>query len=375
MTMASWIEIDKEAFEHNILNYKTIIKPALLAPVMKSNAYGHGIELVAKICDQNDLVDLLCVVSLKEALSLRSIDIKKPILVLSIIDDNLEEAIIHNIDLVVYDITTILDLNKVGKSLNKKANIHIKVDTGLSRLGLHHHDVLTLIKQICHLPFISINGIFTHFAESESADQTFTHYQLEQFNTLLLQLDTMRISIPLKHAACSAAASANTKSLYNLVRVGIGIYGLWPSPDNREVTQQNYPNFSLKPVLTWKTRIIQIKDIPAGSYVGYDRTHQMQDNARIAIIPVGYWDGYDRRLANKGLVMINNQQAPIIGRIAMNLSIVDITGLSVSIEHDVTLLGNYPGITADDMATMCQTINYEIVTRINPLLPRLIKSI
>ncbi len=375
MTTASWIEIDKEALEHNILNYKSIIKPALLAPVIKSNAYGHGVELIAKICDQNDLVNMLCVVSLKEARALRLINITKPIVVLSIIDDNLKYIITHDIDVVAYDIAFIYELNNIGKRLNKKAKIHIKVDSGLSRLGLYHQDILTLIKQTQELPFIVINGIFTHFAESENADQTFTNYQIEQFNTLIQQLDAMKISIPFKHMACSAATSGNTNSRYNLVRVGIGTYGLWSSPDSKQITLQQYPQFSLKPVLTWKTKIIQIKDILAGSFVGYDRTYQVQNLTRIAIIPVGYWDGYDRRLSNKGRVVINNQQAPIIGRIAMNLSIIDITGLDVSINHDVTLLGNHQGLTADDIATICQTINYEIVTRINPLLPRLLKPI
>jgi alanine racemase len=157
-----------------------------------------------------------------------------------------------------------------------------------------------------------------------------------------------------------------------MVRVGIGLYGLWPSAENKVMTQKFYPQFSLKPALTWKTKIIQIKELPAGSFVGYDRTYQVQKFSRIAIIPVGYWDGFDRGLSNKGKVLINQQLAPIIGKIAMNLSMVDVTDLNVSIEDEVTLLGNHPGITADDVAKHCDTINYEIVTRINPLLPRIV---
>lgn len=374
ITASSWVEIDKHALEQNIHTYKALIGPAILAPVIKSNAYGHGIELIAKLCEQNDLVDYLCVVSLREALYLRSIGIKKPLLVVSIIDGDLKEAVTQDIELIAYDDEIVNELNIIGLALNKKACIHVKVDTGLSRLGIHHDTALNFVIHAASLPFIEIRGIFTHFAESESTDQTFTNQQLKRFNTLVNKLEEQGITIPLKHTACSAAITANTTSHFNFVRLGIGLYGLWPSDENRLLTLQQHHGFSLQPVLTWKTRIIQIKDLPAGSFIGYDRTHQVATATRIAIIPVGYWDGYDRRLSNKGTVIINGQRAPIIGRIAMNLSIVDITGLEVAMPDEVTLLGSTPGITANDLAQHCNTINYEIVTRINPFLPRYLVS-
>lgn len=371
---SSWIEIDEQALNHNIQSYKAIIGHALLAPVIKSNAYGHGIELIAKLCDKNNAVDYLCVVSLREALLLRSIGIKKPLLVISIIDDSLEDAINNNIDLVVYDLNLINELQNIGKRLNKKACIHIKVDTGLSRLGLACDKALQVIKQAAKLSHISLVGVFTHFAESESPDQTFTNHQLSLLNGLVQDLQSAGITLPRHHAACTAAITANNNSYCSFVRLGIGTYGLWPSRENKKITQENHPGFSLKPIMTWKTRIIQIKDVTAGSYIGYDRTHQVQNASRLAILPIGYWDGYERHLSNKGIVIINNQRAPILGRIAMNLTIVDITNLNVGMNDEVILLGNYPGITAEDLANQCNTINYEIVTRINPLLPRLIKK-
>ena len=369
--LSSWVEIDTQALTHNLCNYKKVIGKALLAPVIKSNAYGHGIELVARVCDQESAVDALCVVSLPEALLLRSIGIKKPIVVISIALGDLEQAIIQNIDLIAYDLAFIRELNKIGKKLNKKANIHLKVDTGLSRMGLHPHDILKDIQELYELPFIAIKGIFTHLAESESADQSFTNNQIEQFNKLVAQLDTMGITIPIVHAACSAACTANPASHQKLVRLGIGLYGLWPSFDNKRMTNERYPDFSLKQVLTWKTRIIQIKELAVGSSVGYGRSHYVTKPTRIAILPVGYWDGYDRRLANRGRVLVNNQLAPVIGKVAMNLTTIDITGLDVSYDHEVTLLGNSPGVMADDLAQICGTIHWEIVTRINPLLPRI----
>jgi len=369
----TWIEIDRAAFEHNIMSYKSIVKPALLAPVIKSNAYGHGIAPIAKICDQHESVDLICVVSLSEALLLRSQGIKKPILVLSIVDGDLDEAIAYDIDLVVYDLAMALELNHIGSMLNKKAQVHVKVDTGLSRLGLLQGEAITFIETLHHLPFINIRGMFTHFASSESTDQTYTNQQLENFNFVIQQIEAKGIVIPLKHTSCSAAITANLGSHFTMVRAGIGMYGLWSSDENKQVTKENYPQFSLRSVLTWKTRVIHIKEIPADSYVGYDLTYQADKATRIATLPVGYWDGYDRGLSNKGKVLINNHLVPIVGRVAMNLTMIDVTGLDVAVGNEVTLLGNHAGVTADDMARHCGTINYEVVTRINPLLPRIIR--
>ena len=153
----------------------------------------------------------------------------------------------------------------------------------------------------------------------------------------------------------------------------IGIYGLWPSADNKQITQTYFPDFNLQPALTWKTRIIQVKEIPVSSFVGYDRTYKTERAMHIATLPIGYWDGYDRKLSNKGCVYIHGKRAPIVGRIAMNLMMVDVTGISAQTGDEVVLLSNYPDITADKLAEQCDTIHYEMVTRINPLLPRIIK--
>jgi alanine racemase len=372
-SLDSWIEIDKAALEHNLMSYKSIIGSALFAPVVKSNAYGHGIELVAKICDQSLAVDSICTVNIAEALFLRSVGIKKPILVLSIVHGNIAEAMQHDITLSVHDLESACALSQVATHIEKTVNVHVKVDTGLSRRGIPVADAFEAIRAIHGLPNIITTGMFTHFAEAESTDQAFTNHQIKKFNELVEQLKEQGITIPLQHTSCSAAATGNAASHGTMVRAGIGIYGLWPSTDNKIMTQTNHPAFFLKPVLTWKTRIMQIKKIPAGSWIGYDRTHQVAQQTRIAILPIGYWDGYDRQLSNKAQVLINNQLAPVVGRVAMNLTIIDITNIQAAVGDDVTLLSSHQGITADDMAAHCQTINYEIVTRINPLLPRLLK--
>jgi alanine racemase len=366
----SWVQINALAFHHNIDQYRSIIGNALFAPVIKSNAYGHGIELIGQLCQQNSNVDWICVVNVQEALMLRKQKITKPILVLSIIDDDLRIAITQNIDFVLYSWQTALTLNTLALSLNIKAYVHIKIDTGLSRLGALWHEAITFIRAVAQLPGIIIRGIFTHFADSESEDQSFCNLQIQRFKDVLMSLENEGISIPLRHTSCSAATGAQKKSHFNFVRAGIGIYGLWPSPENKTLTTQQYPTFSLQPVLTWKTRIIHMKTIAAGSFVGYDRTHQVTKDTTIATLPIGYWDGYDRGLSNKSFVMINGKLARQIGRVAMNLMMIDVTDIQARIDDEVILLGNQPGTTADDLASYCNTINYEIVTRINPLIPR-----
>lgn len=371
--LSTWVEIDTQAFEHNLASYKKIIGSALLAPVVKSNAYGHGIEIIAKLCDKSLYVDIICVVSLSEALLLRSRGIKKPILVLSIIDNDLTKAISLDIALVIYDIETVSHINEIAESINKKASVHIKVDTGLSRLGVIAENALDLIKKVCELKNINIDGIFSHFADSENEDPTFANLQITRFNNLLENIENNNIKINLRHMTCSAAITLLEKSHHNLVRLGIGIYGLWPSSINKLKYQKTNPEFTLKPILTWKTKVIQIKKISMGSFIGYDRTFKAEQDMTIATLPIGYWDGYDRRLSNIGKVSIAGTIVPVIGRIAMNLTTIDITGLEVQIGQEVTLLGNHQAISAEDLASNCKTINYEIVTRINPLIPRVVK--
>lgn len=367
----SWVEIDIQAILHNLASFKKIVAPGLLAPVIKSNAYGHGIELVATICEQSNSVDMICVVSVGEALQLRSIGIKKPILVLSILRDEIEQAVLQDIQLVVHDLPAAVILNDIGKRVGKRINAHIKVDTGLSRLGFLVPEAFEVVSLMHKLPFINLQGIFTHFAESDSADQSFTTEQIVRFNKLIDALEDHGIFIPLRHCSNSAAILANAGSRLNLCRLGIGVYGLWPSPENKHLTHSYDPSFVLKPALTWKTTIIQLKEVPAGSFVGYSCTYKVERPSLIATLPIGYWDGYDRGFSNVGMVLIKDQLKIVAGRVAMNLTMIDVTDMDVYVGDEVILLGNYLGVTAEDLAARCQTINYEIVTRINPLLPRI----
>lgn len=370
----TWVEVSKAALYHNIEQYHSLVSPdVVFMPVIKSNAYGHGMLEIAQLLQENELVDAMAVVSLSEALILRMNGITKKIVVLSIIDTDIEQAVLHDIDLVIYDEFVAQNLTILAQKYQTKARIHIKIDTGLSRLGFLAAQAPEVVERIKKLSNIEIVGIFTHFANSESDDDSFLQMQLTQFNNIISVLEKRGISIPLRHTTCSAALGAYQKTHGTLVRFGIGLYGLWPSTENKQKTTEQHPDFSLQPVLQWKTRMVQIKTISAGNFVGYDLTYQVQRETRIALLPVGYWDGIHRSYSNNGVVVIKGCVAPIIGRVAMNLCIVDVTEImNVDTHDEVLLLGNHEAVTADALARRIGTINYEVVTHINPLLKRIV---
>lgn len=370
----SWVEISAKALKHNITLYKNIIgSNTLLAPVIKSNAYGHGITEVASLLQTFEAVDYLCVAKLSEALYLRKHGITKPILVLSIIDANPQEAIKKNIDLIAYDLLSVQKLQSYAKQLNKKVTIHIKIDTGLSRMGVLWSSALKFVRYCAELSHCSIKGIFTHLANSEDNDSTFAQLQLQRFKKIKQELKKINIHIPLQHSSCSASQTTFPESHGTFARLGLGLYGLWPSIYNKKQTQKQNTSFNLMPVMTWKTQINMIKEVPKNSFIGYGLTYKTTRPTRIAVLPIGYDDGYNRLLSNKGIVKIKNQYASVLGRVSMNLTIIDITDISnVTLDDHVTLLGNDNLVNANLLADLCSTINYEIVTRVNPRLNRVI---
>jgi len=391
----TWLEIDPNAFSHNIRLYKELSAPnTIISVVLKSNAYGHGIEQMAKLCQENADVQWLCTASLSEALIIRNLGITKPIIVLSIIDEDPALAIIHDIDLPIFDLDTAIILNQIGVALNKKIAVHVKIDSGMSRFGLHTNEALHVIQEIHKLPGIMIRALFTHCAESGNPNPSFTLEQLEQFNSVIKQCDDAGIQISYKHAANSAAASlssilsaialASAEALasegtmqslftFNFIRLGAGAYGLWHFRD----APSNHANLDLKPVLSWKTRISHLKKVPANSCIGYDRTFQTTRETIIATIPVGYHDGYDRRFTNQGIIRIRDYYAHVVGRICMNATLIAIPeGHEVALGDEVILLGDYDQLRAHDLATLIGSFNArEITTRLSPHLIRKIMPV
>ena len=373
-TPHTWIEISKQALLHNLAMYKKTIGSRALGVVIKSNAYGHGIIKTAAICQESQHADWLITGNLNEAMQCRAAGITKPILIVYFIDNDPQLLAKHDIDVMVADSDLLNELNAVGIGSGKKINIHLKFDTGMSRFGFMPHEAVAITKKAQSMPGVIVRGIYSHLAQAANADQTFTKEQERSFLEILAALEQENIQIPLIHLTNSAGTTTVLDSKINLVRIGLGAYGWWPSQSNKELTQTQFPDFELKPVLTFKTRIFQVRHLAANQYVGYDRTYKTAGPTKIAILPVGYYDGYDRRLSSKGILFIRGNYAPVIGIIAMTTTIVDITHIpDAQVGDEAILMGNYEKITPTQVANVIGSFNArEMMTRLNPTIPRLI---
>lgn len=373
-TAYTYIELSKSAFEHNVANYKSVIGTGLLAAVVKSNAYGHGMFQVAELCQASPNVDWLCVANLSDALALHGHGISKPILVMSCIDRDPAQAINTKIAFQVPEMAVAQRLNAIGEISSWQFPIHVKIDTGLRRFGLEVEGATQAIEEIMALPYVSVQGLMTHFAQSQKPDLSFTHMQLEKYYRILDSLEQCNIQIPLKHVSNSAATLRLDLPRCNFFRVGVGIYGWWPSQALREEIEKKHTGFSLRPVLTWKTRITYLKTIPAGQPVGYDCTATTTRETRVAFIPVGYFDGFDFRLSNTGHAYIKGIPVPILGRVSMNVATLDVTDHpSINVGDEAIILGPYDKVTAYDWVQNTGNPNIrELITTIHPSIERII---
>lgn len=376
----SWIEVSRRALIHNIRAHRRLIgRGVKLMAIVKANAYGHGYELATKVAEASAMVDWLGVASLMEAKIIRRIGVKLPILVLSFfrpfIKADLIWAIKNNIAFVIYEPEQLRALSEAAKSSNKQASVHLKLETGMARLGLFPEQAEHFMNLINKTPNVELQGIASHFATAESADQTFLKKQMTVYNKFFKHVESRLTSKIIRHIAASAAITTAVASHFDLVRLGIAMYGLWPSLENKQVVKKMQPQFRLQPVLTWKTKVIEVQYLPKNIPVGYDRTYITKKTTVMAVLPVGYWDGLDRGLSNNGYVIIKGVRCPIIGRICMNITMVDASLVpKVKPGDEVVLIGKQKGVEAsvDNMAAQVNTINYEITTRLNPLLPRIL---
>lgn len=373
----TWVEIDQGAIKFNIDQFKKIISSKVkIMVVVKSNAYGHGMAQAAQLALGRG-IDYLGVINTHEALLLRKVRIQAPIMVLSYFDGNeLEEAIIEDIELPLYDLETAKLLSKIAENLGKTIKVHIKIDTGTSRIGILAKEGLDFIKKVKSLSSLEIQGVFSHLASSEDFDQTYTNKQIREFKDLITKIKRAKIRVPLFHLGCSASTLINPQSHFDMVRIGISVYGLWPSSDAKKLVKKKRIKLEIKPALSWKTRIIQVKEVPKGTFIGYGCTYKTRRKTKLAVLPMGYWEGYDRKLSNQGEVLISGKRVKILGRVCMNLTMIDITDIQTArVGDEVVLIGKQgpEEITADEIAEKIDTINYEVVTRINPLLPRIYK--
>ena len=377
---ASWVEISKSAFDRNIASYKSIIDPKTkIGIVIKSNAYGHDTATMFNLCQHNPHIDYICTNSLSEALLARSNGVTKKMLVISLIDEHPELAITNNINLIGHSFNQIKQLNEIGARIQKPAKIHVKVDTGMSRLGFLPEELYRVIDQIRAMPFIQIEGVFTHFAESSKENTEFTNFQSNNFKTIIHTLEQKGTTIPFRHISNTAGIPQTTSMKeVNMIRMGAGAFGFYPSEANVALLKNIDNKFNLTPILSWKTRIMEIKKIPANRFVGYGRTYTTDRETVLGFLPIGYADGFDKKLSNKGVVYLSKQKtfAPIIGLICMNMTIIDLTDVhDVNIADEVKLIGTQKEICAQTIDKLIETENpRQVTSKITPNIPRIIVS-
>lgn len=375
-TSLSWLEIDGKNLLHNLnIIRKKISKKVKICAVVKANAYGHGYETITDIL-KNQAIDFYAVHSFEEAVILSDLKVKPQIFIVGYVPlEQLKLAVEYGFHLIVYNIETVKKLKSLSTS--KTAKIHLKLETGTNRQGITASDLPQFLKLIKNDKNIELIGAATHYANIEdTTDHSYADYQLATYREMIVQIEKAGFKLKIKHTASSAASLLFGKTHFDMIRYGISLYGLWPSKE----TYLSYrlaggKNNLLKPALTWKTKITQIKKVPKGSFIGYGCTYRTTTNSRIAILPIGYFDGYDRNISNLGYVLIRGQRAPVRGRVCMDIIMVDVTNIAgVHLEDEVVLLGRQRDevITTEQMAGWAQTINYEIISRISPLLPRII---
>lgn len=337
--------------------------------VLKADGYGHGAIPIAKEL-QKEGIDGFAVAVLQEAITLRKYGIETELIVLGYTTDY------EYSDLIKYDITQSVfkysmaeEISKVAKKTGKTAKIHIKVDTGMGRIGfLPNNDSIDEIVKITKLPNIKIEGIFTHFSKADEKCKKYTNMQLDEFKGFIKELNKNNVYIPVKHAANSAGIIDIEEARFDIVRAGIALYGLYPSQD------VNKNQLKLNPSLSLISNVIYIKEVEAGTYISYGGTYRTYKKSVIATIPVGYGDGYPRSLSSKGRVLINGQYAPIVGRICMDQFMVDVTHIDNVKEGDeVVLIGKQKdnSIEVEEIAEIMGTINYEVVCQLGKRIPRI----
>jgi alanine racemase len=360
--------VDLDALCWNFRQIKQRVGPGVkVLSMVKANGYGHGAPVVAKSLEKQG-GDAFGVATLEEAVELRRAGIVAPILVVAgAYVEQLDHYVAHKLSAVAHEIETVKVLDAAARERGVTLDVHLKIDTGMGRLGFVPSEMQSWLPALKQLKAVTLTGVFSHFSQAESVAGEYTQQQLETFRRALQQLKSSGISPPLVHLANSAATITLPAAHFDMVRPGLILYGIYPSPAMRD-------QISLKPVLSWHTRVLQLKKVPKGTSISYGQTFITKRKSLIATLPVGYADGYPRLLSNRGAVLIKGRRAPVAGRVCMDLTMVDVTDIA-GVRHgdEVVLLGGQDGaeITADEMAGWSSTISYEILTSIGVRVPRL----
>jgi alanine racemase len=373
----TWLEIDLAALASNVRAFASCLGGARLAAVVKSEAYGHGVALVAPAALRAG-ASWLAVWGANEGIALRTLvgpDV--PVLCLGHTPpQDFADAVAADLRLTLYDASAVPALARAARAVGRTARVHVKLETGTHRQGLEADEAALLARTAAAEGNVVLEGLSTHFADIEdTTDHGFAESQLARFTEGVDRVAAAGARPVVRHTACSAAAILFPRTHFDMARVGIGLYGLWPSRETLvSARERGLSGFALSPVMTWKALVAQVKDVPAGGYVGYGRTWRAQRRTRIAVIPVGYFEGYSRALSSRAHVLVRGRRAPVLGRVCMNMFMVDVTDVPDAAAGDVAVLLGRDGdesVTAEALAGWAGTIHYEITTRVNPLLPRI----
>jgi len=375
----SYIELSKNNLIHNIKVLKSVAKKGTKFSVaIKGNAYGHGQNEIAKILEP--YVDYFQVNSVEELELLRKVSKKKTLVLGYVGKTNLSRALKLGCILSFFSFTQLKEINKTAQKLKIKQEIHLPVDAHLGREGFLLEELPKIFAEIKKCKFVKLTSIYAHFANIEdTTDFSHAQKQINEYRKALALVEKFGFKNLQTHMSATSGLLVyeREKGINSLVRLGIGVYGMWPSSHLKlkHNTDNKNHKFDLKSVLSWKTKVAQVKILPKGSTIGYGLTYKTKKLTKIAVIPQGYADGFDRGFSNNGFVLIEGSRCKILGRVSMNMFVVDVRHLkNIKVEDEVVILGRQGGkeITAEEMAERINTINYEITTRISPLLPRVI---
>jgi alanine racemase len=361
----TWAEIDLPALAANCQMVQKIVGTDIrIMAVIKANAYGHGAVEIARQLENLNF-SYLAVAILEEAMELRNAGIQLPILLLNGFWPGQEEELIRqDLATTVVCADMVKTLNDMGERLQKKACYHFKIDTGMTRLGVDRDQALSAIESCLQHPWAECEGILTHLSSADDLKSPMTPLQIEEFGAIVQTLKGRGVALKWTHAANSAAILGWPEAYYDGVRPGLILYGISPF---------NGDSLALQPLLSLKTRIMHLRRIKKGTSVGYGCTYVAPRDSVVAVLPIGYADGYNRLLSNRGAGLLHGQRVPVIGRISMDLTIIDVTAVpSAQLGDEVVLVGKQGAeeIRIHEMAELCQTIPYEILTRISPRVPR-----
>jgi len=361
---ATWAEINLERLSRNLQAIRVHVAPSKVMIILKANAYGHGLAEVAKhLGPQSDYIG---VAVLEEGILLRELGVTTPILVLGgIWGDQVPQYLQHDLTLTASSVERIEQIDGVAAGMGVRAKVHLKIDTGMERIGVHYYSAKTLQEAALRCKNVDVEGIFSHFANADAADLSHAHLQLERFHEVLHFYEKNSLPVPLRHMANSPAILNFPESHLDMVRPGIMLYGVYPNAQVRRTVV-------VQPALAWKSRVVYFKVVRAGHPVSYGSTWQSDHPVRIVTVPVGYGDGYFRNLSNRAQVIIRGRKYPQVGRVCMDQMMVNIEADSAFNGDEVTLIGEDGGvsITAQDLADWAGTIPYEILTNINTRVPR-----